>query len=170
MAQALIKDFGQGLHVSQGKVETGRKFAFSCIINIKWWTTSEILGGDKVAGGSGGGGQEMSRGCNTPGHVLTCSFLKRLRSRASMRLECHPTITYLYVCSTSPLSFMLMSSQHASRYTHWAKRLSNYFCKYNSITSLSFWISLQGIITQCRLPILSILWGSFLSLSCCEGR
>ena len=57
-----------------------------------------------------------------------------------------------------------------STYTHWAKRLSGYFCKYNSITSLSFWISLQGIITQCRLPILSILWGSSPSLSCCEGR
>ena len=58
----------------------------------------------------------------------------------------------------------------AFSYTHWAKRLSNYFCKYNSVTSLSFWISLQGIITQCRLLILSILWGSSLSLSCCEGR
>ena len=54
-------------------------------------------------------------------------------------------------------------------YTYWAKRLSNHFCMYNSVTSLSFWISLQGIITQCRLPILSILWGSSLTLSCCEG-
>ena len=54
-------------------------------------------------------------------------------------------------------------------YTHWAKRLSGHFCVYNSVTSSSFWISLQGIITQCSLPILSILWGLSLSLSCCEG-
>ena len=55
------------------------------------------------------------------------------------------------------------------KYTYWAKRLSNHFCMYNSVTSLSFLILLQSIITQCRLPILTILWGSSLSLSCCEG-
>ena len=54
-------------------------------------------------------------------------------------------------------------------WTTCTKRLSDHFCMYNSVTSLSFWISYQGIITQCRLPILSILWGFFLSLSCCEG-
>ena len=54
-------------------------------------------------------------------------------------------------------------------YTYWAKRLSNHFCMYNSVTSLNFLISLQIIITQCRLPILSILWGSSISLFCCEG-
>ena len=54
-------------------------------------------------------------------------------------------------------------------YTYWAKRLSDHFCMYNSVTSLSFLISLQNIITHCRLPILSIIWGSSLSLPCCEG-
>ena len=62
----------------------------------------------------------------------------------------------------------ILSSICPEIYTYWAKRLSNHFCMYNSVTSLSFWISLQDIITQCRLPILSILWGLSLALFCCK--
>lgn len=56
----------------------GKKITFLCIINTNWWTTCKVLGGDKVGGQSGRGGQEMSRGHDAPGHVVTCFFLKQL--------------------------------------------------------------------------------------------
>jgi hypothetical protein len=84
--QAPIKDVPQvpfwtrAACFPRGKLELRKKMVFSCIIKTKWCATSEISGGDELGGQSGGGGGKEGEGRDARGHVVTCTFPKRLRS------------------------------------------------------------------------------------------